>query len=102
MRKSYQYIYLENYFHKNVHIQLFNKYFYIKEKSKLCFEDLISVINDFFFYQTQTSICLVNQIVRVADGFVTLPPSSRLLGCQEIVFFLSPEILLCTLKHSNT
>jgi hypothetical protein len=49
MRKSYQYIYLENYFHKNVHIQLFNKYFYIKEKSKLCFEDLISVINDFFF-----------------------------------------------------
>jgi hypothetical protein len=34
-----------------MHIYFFNKYFYRKDKSKLCFGDRVAVLNN-FFYQT--------------------------------------------------
>jgi hypothetical protein len=35
--------------HKNIHIPLFDKYFYKNKKSELYFGDRISVQNDFIF-----------------------------------------------------
>jgi hypothetical protein len=43
MWKSYQYICLEKYFHKNINISFSNKYLFIKHKSKLCFENRLPV-----------------------------------------------------------
>jgi hypothetical protein len=44
---------------------VFNKYFYEKEKSKLCFGDRVVILND-FFYQTGGSVHINNAI---SSGF---------------------------------
>ena len=49
MWKLYEFICLEKYFHKNIHISLFYKYFYNNKMSKLCFEDHVVILNDFFY-----------------------------------------------------
>jgi hypothetical protein len=43
MWKLYEYICVAKYFHKNIHILVFNKYFYKNNKSKLYFEDRVVV-----------------------------------------------------------
>jgi len=40
---------LKNTFYKNVHIPLFDKYFYKNKESKLGFEDRVIVLNDFLY-----------------------------------------------------
>ena len=40
---------LRNTFIKNIHISLFNKYFYKNKQSKLCFEDRVTVLNIIYF-----------------------------------------------------
>ena len=47
---------LKKYFHKNIHIALFNKYFYRNKKSKLYFGDRVAVLND-FLYECGGSTC---------------------------------------------
>jgi hypothetical protein len=42
---------LAKYFHKTIHMLVFNKYFYKNKKSKLYFGDSVVVVND-FIYQT--------------------------------------------------
>ncbi len=39
----------EKYFHKSIHISLFNKYFYKNKESKLCFEDCVAVLNNLLY-----------------------------------------------------
>jgi hypothetical protein len=53
MWKLYGYICLAKYFHKSIHILVFNKYFYKKKKSKLYFGNRIAVLNHLidFVYQ---------------------------------------------------
>ena len=48
MWKSYKKIYLEKYFHKNIHIPLFDKYFFKTKESKLCFGDRFAVKTTLF------------------------------------------------------
>jgi hypothetical protein len=40
---------LKNTFIKNIHISLFDKYFYENKESKLCFGDRVAVQIDFLF-----------------------------------------------------
>ena len=40
---------LKKHFHKNIHISLFNKYFYKNEQSKLYFKDRVAVLNVIYF-----------------------------------------------------
>jgi hypothetical protein len=40
---------LEKYFHKNINIPLFDKYFYKHKESKLGFGDCIAVLNGFLY-----------------------------------------------------
>jgi hypothetical protein len=37
------------YFHKSIHISIFNKYFYKYKKSMLYFDDSVTVLNDMFY-----------------------------------------------------
>ena len=49
MWKLYEQICLETYFYKNIHISLFDKYFYKDKKSKLYFRDRAAIQNNFTF-----------------------------------------------------
>jgi hypothetical protein len=40
---------LKKYFHKSIHIPLFDKYFYKIKESKLGFGDRVVVLNDFLY-----------------------------------------------------
>jgi hypothetical protein len=40
-------IVFEKYFHKSINISFMNKYLFIENKSKLCFEDRVTVKNAF-------------------------------------------------------
>ena len=40
---------LKKHFYKNIHVSLFNKYFYKNKQLKLCFEDRVAVLNIFYF-----------------------------------------------------
>jgi len=51
---------LKNTFIKNIHIVIFNKYFYKNKKLKLSFKDRVVVLNDFLYkYRNSTylSVC---------------------------------------------
>ena len=50
----------QKYFHKSIHISLFDKYFYKNKKSKLCFGDYVTIQNDFLYeYRGSTYYLLV-------------------------------------------
>jgi hypothetical protein len=51
MGKLHEYVCLAKYFHKSIHMFVFNKYFYKNKKSRLYFGDRVAVLND-LIYQT--------------------------------------------------
>jgi hypothetical protein len=65
MWKLHEYICLVKYFHKSIHMSVFNKYFYKKKKSKLYFGDRVVVLND-FIYQTGGSIYIFRTLCSVS------------------------------------
>jgi hypothetical protein len=48
MCKLHKYICFAKYFHKSVHMLVFNKYFYKSKKLKLYFGDRVVVLNNLF------------------------------------------------------
>ena len=64
MRKLYEFICYQKYFHKSIHISLFDKYFYRNKKSKLYFGDHDAVENDFLTSTEGVLItCLCGRVV---------------------------------------
>jgi hypothetical protein len=58
MWKLHEYICLEKYFHKSIHILVFNNYFYKNKKSKLYFRNRVAILNNFLYqllYQIEGS-----------------------------------------------
>jgi hypothetical protein len=49
MGKLHKYICLAKYFHKSIHILVFNKYFYKNKESKFYIEDRVVVLNDLLY-----------------------------------------------------
>jgi hypothetical protein len=49
MWKLHEQICLAKYFHKSIHMSVFNNFFYKNKKPKLCFGDGVSVLNDLFY-----------------------------------------------------
>jgi hypothetical protein len=49
MWKLHEYICLVEYFHKSIHILVFNKSFYKNKKSKLYFEERVVILNGLFY-----------------------------------------------------
>ena len=61
----------KKYFYKNIHISLFNKYFYRNKKSNICFGDCVIIQNDFIYQPGGSTsqcvpkvICTIFQIKR--------------------------------------
>ena len=55
---NYKYICFKKYFHKNIHILLFNIYFYKNKESKLGFGYRIATLN-YFLFEYEESMCYV-------------------------------------------
>ncbi len=59
---------LKKYFDKNINISFFNKYFYRKKKSKLCFGDRVAVQNDFLYKYGGSSSFMLKMKMNLEHG----------------------------------